>query len=79
MALCDGLHLPLLAAKRAGALDAASIRAGIIALGSQFPTGGGFGSGLSATNYALPGVARDLVWDSRIQAFRYQGPSYRIP
>jgi hypothetical protein len=78
MAICDGLRFPVLAAQRAGALDPDSIRNGIVAIGAAFPTGGAFASGLSATNYALPGAGRDIAWDAKAQCFRYRGPLYRI-
>jgi hypothetical protein len=78
MALCDGLRLAVLGAKAGGGLDPASVRRGIVSLGTSFPVGGSFGAGLSATNYALPGAGRDLVWDAKVESFRYVGSTFPI-
>jgi hypothetical protein len=78
MALCDGFRLTVLGAKTGGGLDPASVRRGIVAMGSTFPIGGSFGAGLSATNYSLPGAGRDLKWDPAVASFRYVGSTYAI-
>lgn len=78
MALCDGLRLAVLGAKAGGGLDPVSIRRGIVALGTSFPVGGSFGSGLSETNYALPGAGRDVQWDTACDCFHYTGSTYAI-
>lgn len=78
LAICDGLHLAVVGAKAGGGLDPSSIREGIVAEGPHFPAAGGFSSGLSATNYAMPGSGRDLGWDPGCTCFSYRGSAYRI-
>ena len=78
MALCDGLRLAVLGAKAGGGLDPASVRRGIVTIGTGFPVGGSFGAGLSDTNYALPGAGRDLHWDAAKSSFVYSGSTFPI-
>ncbi|HVV77471.1 MAG TPA: ABC transporter substrate-binding protein [Mycobacteriales bacterium] len=77
-AMCDGLQLGVLGAKAGHGLDPASIRSGIVALGPHYPTAGAFTSGLSQTNFALPGGARDLAWNPSCKCFAYHGSTYPI-
>jgi hypothetical protein len=78
MAECDGIHLAVYGAKAGGGLDPVTVRAGIVKLGASFPTGGGFASGLSSTNFAMPGAGRDLGWDAGCSCFSYRGATYGI-
>lgn len=78
LAVCDGIHLAAFGAQAGGGLSPAAVRAGIVRLGAHFPAGGPFASGLSSTNFGLPGTGRDLVWDSNCSCFTYRGPTYNI-
>ena len=78
LAVCDGIHLAALGAESGGGLSPTAVRAGIVRLGTRFPTGGAFGSGLSSTNFGMPGAGRDLGWDTSCSCFTYRGPLYQI-
>lgn len=78
LAICDGIDLGVFGARAGQGLSATAIRAGIVRLGTDFPTGGAFTSGLSATNFALPGAGRDLGWDGSCDCFTYLGSAYPI-
>jgi hypothetical protein len=78
LAICDGIHVATYGATAGGGLDPSSIRGGIVKLGANFPAGGPFGSGLSQTNFALPGAGRDLGWDTACKCFTYRGSTYII-
>jgi hypothetical protein len=79
MAVCDTLRLGVLGAQAGSGLSPAAIRAGIVRLGASFPTGGSFASGLSQTDFGLPGAARDLGFDDGCSCFTYRGSTYRLP
>ena len=78
LAICDGEELVAKGAVAGGGLDPAHVRSGIIALGSGFPVGASFASGLSSTNFALPGGARDLGYDTGCSCFTYRGNTYPL-
>ena len=78
MALCDGLRLAYLAAKAGGGLSPEAIRSGVLRIGTSFPTGGPFSSGLSQTDFGVPGSGRDLGYDSACSCFTYRGSSFRF-
>jgi hypothetical protein len=40
--------------------------------------GAGFVSGLSKTNFALPGGGRDLAWNPGCRCFAYHGSTFPI-
>ncbi|HVT65899.1 MAG TPA: hypothetical protein VHD81_12150 [Mycobacteriales bacterium] len=78
LAICDGLQLGVRGAKSGNGLDPASIRSGIVALGRKYPMAAGFVSGLSETNFALPGGGRDLAWNPGCRCFAYHGSTFPI-
>lgn len=78
LAICDGLQLAVLGAKAGGGLSPTLIRSGIVSLGHRYPMGAGFVSGLSKTNFALPGGGRDLAWNPGCRCFAYHGSTFPI-
>ncbi|MCW2571954.1 MAG: hypothetical protein JWO88_2012 [Frankiales bacterium] len=78
LAVCDGVNLAVLGAKAGGGLDPTSVRRGVVQLGPSFPIGGGTRSGLSQTQFGLPGELRDVSYDSSCSCFKYTSKGYPL-
>ena len=78
LAICDGIHLTVMGAQQGGGLDPVAVRRGVVRLGSTFPVAGGFSSGLSDTNFGLPGSGRDLAYTASCTCFLYSSSTYPL-
>ena len=76
--LCDGVGLAVMGAKAGGGLDAAAVRLGVLRLGADFPISGGTKSGLSQTQFGVPGEVRDLSFDASCACFKYTSKGFAL-
>jgi len=78
LAICDGVRLAVDGAAAGHGLSPQAVRQGIIALGTTFPEAGGMSSGLSSSNFGLPGSGRDVVYNASCPCFQYSGGLYPV-
>jgi hypothetical protein len=78
LAMCDGVNLAVFGAKWGGGLDPTSVRRGVVQMGGSFPIAGGTRSGLSQTQFGLPGEGRDVSYESSCSCFKYSSAGYPV-
>jgi hypothetical protein len=76
--MCDGFRMLLAAAEVARSLTGDGIRDGLGLVGRRVPTSLTFQNGFTAGQRALPGVGRDLFYDTACSCYRYGRASYAL-
>lgn len=76
--LCDTMLLLHGGALRGGGFTGAAIRAGIQRIGGSFAPAIGFASALGGSTAFVPGVVRDIAWDSGCSCVKYGAGQSRL-